>query len=490
MSAEADAEDDGAARDARDLGRGLVVNLGGYALRLAVAGLLAATIRLYGAEQFGVFALVQAALYLASRTCSLGLGKGILWWVHQPAARGRAYADLCAAATLAWIAASIVAVVLAVAGGPWIARWAGAEAAEHARWMVFGLVPLTLAELVTHAAVARRRLEAQAIVQGGLAPLTLGGGAVVLHLAGCGGEGLAIAFLLSTLVGLAGAIAVLRRAFPADEARAAAPTLRPPPALLRYAAPIWASEVLGALLLRLDVALLAALAEPRTVGVYAACVHLAGAIRQVRRSFDPMVLAIVTEIGAAGDRPRLRAGLTRASALVLAIQAVVLAFLVAFAAWLLPLLGDGFAGASAALLILAGAYAVDGVLGLHGLVVAGHGRSGLVLVNVAVTIGALVVLMPLLVPALGLVGAALAVGLAHALQNALQVTESRLLTGTFGYTRELRGVVGLAAIGAAIMAAAFFGLQPLGEAAARIGAFVAFALAAGIGGLWLRRRGR
>ncbi|MEZ4449513.1 MAG: lipopolysaccharide biosynthesis protein [Nannocystaceae bacterium] len=485
-----DADDD-IRRDSRDLQRGFVINLGGYVFKIAYAGLLVATIRLYGAERFGIFSVVQAAIYLATRTCTIGLDKGILWWVNQPEARGRAWAGVRPVATIAWITSSIVAVILALAGGPFIARWAGSEvAADQVRWMAFGLVPMTLMEILIHAALGRRRLEAQVIVREGLASLTLVVAAVAYYYAGLAEQGLALAFLTSTLAGLCGAIWVFRRAYRGEAIRGEGRGLRPPPALLRYATPMWLSDVLTSLLLRMDVYLLAALSEPKTVGIYSACVQLGNSIRQVRRSFDPMVLAIVAEIGVTRDRRRLAAGLSQATVLVMAIQGLIFAFMVAFADWLLPFLGEGFAEATAAVLILCTFWLVDGVLGLHGIIVAGYGRTELSLVNVLATIGALSILMPALVPSMGLEGAALAVGLAYALQNSMQLIESRLITGTWGYTREVLWLMLVAATGGTIMAMTWLGLLPLGDVATRIGSFLAFLVVAAPGVAWLHRSGR
>jgi O-antigen/teichoic acid export membrane protein len=156
----------------------------------------------------------------------------------------------------------------------------------------------------------------------------------------------------------------------------------------------------------------------------------------------------------------------------------------------MPLLGDGFESSAIAVLILCSFWMVDGVFGLHGIIVAGYGRTELSLLNVLVTIGALATMMPILVPPYGLEGAALAVGLAYLVRNALQVAESRLITGTWGYTRDVLWLVLIAGVAAVVMGLSWLGLLPLGDVAARIGAFLAFLGIAVPGAWWLHRSGK
>ncbi|HFE44214.1 MAG TPA: hypothetical protein ENJ18_01805 [Nannocystis exedens] len=477
-------------RDSKDLQRGFVINLFGYIFKIAYAGLLVATIRLYGPERFGVFSVVQASLFLALRTCSFGFEKGILWWVNQPEAKGRAWRGLRPVLTLTWIASSLVAILLAVAGGPLIAEWAGTEAAaDELRWMAFALVPMTLMDILIHASLGKRRLEAQVFVREGLASLTMVLAAVTFYYVGLEAVGLALAFVASYVAGLAGALWVFRGAYKDEPRSAGTHAFRVPASLIRYATPMWLSEVSTSLLLRMDVYLLAALSDPTTVGIYSACVQLGNTIRQVRRSFDPMVLAIVAEIGVTGDRRRLAAGLTQATVLVVGIQGLIFAFMICFAEWLMPLLGDGFENSALAVLILCSFWVIDGVLGLHGIIIAGYGRTELSLLNVLITLGALATLMPLLVPLYGLEGAALAVGLAYLIRNILQVSESRMITGTWGYTSEVLWLAMLALAGAAAMALSWIGMLSLGETAARIGAFISFLMVVVPGGYWLHHSG-
>lgn len=471
-------------RDARDLRRGSRINLLGYALRLAYPLLTGVTVALYGPHQFGLFVTAQAALLVTLRVCLAGLDKAVLWWVpRQPAGQERRGL----AGALLWVLAATTGAAAAIAtfGAPWLAAWSGdPAAATPLRWMALGLVPMALMELLVQACLGRRRLEAQVFVKEGLGAAALPAAAALLYLAGFRETGLAASFVLANLAALAGAAWLFRRAFPAPapaDARWAVP--RP---LLHYALPMGLMEILNSALLRLDVLVVAALTDPATVGVWGVVVQLGNAVRSVRAAFDPLVLAIVSQIHVRPDAARLRAAFSRATALVLATQAPIYAFLIAFVPWLLPLLGPGYDAATGPVLVLCAFWVLHGAFGLHGLIVLGYGRSGLAAANVGATLAAESLLLLALVPPFGLVGAALGVGLAFTLQNALWTWQARRLTGHWPYDPRLRPLLLAIAAAAGAMALAWLAAWPAGEIVARVGAFGAFLLTAATG--WLRLR--
>lgn len=468
-------------RDARDLRRGTRINLLGYGLRLLYPLLTGVVVVLYGRREFGLFVAAQAALLVALRVCLAGFDKAILWWVpRQPPGQERHGL----AAALLWVlcASTLAAAAVAAFGAPTLAAWSGdPAAAAPLRWMTLGLVPLALMELLVHACLGRRRLEAQVLVKEGLGAAALPAAAVLLWFAGARQNGLAWSFTLANLAALGGAAWLFHRSFPAPSV---AVSRALPGPLVRYALPMGLMELLNSALLRLDVLVLAALTDPATVGVWGVVVQVGNAVRSVRSGFDPLVLAIVSQIHARPDPARLRAAFSRATALVLATQAPIYAFLVAFVPWLLPLLGEGYAAAATPVLVLCAFWVLHGAFGLHGLIVLGYGRSGLAAANVGATLVVETLLLLLLVPPLGLAGAALAVGLAFTIQNVLWTWQARRLTGAWPYDPALRPVLAALAAAAAAMLAAWLIAWPAGETVARVGAFGAFLLTGAVG--WLR----
>ncbi|MCP4677538.1 MAG: oligosaccharide flippase family protein [Deltaproteobacteria bacterium] len=479
---------DGVREDARDLHRGVLVNTLGYGVKIAYPVLLVLVVRLYGAERFGVFCVVQAALLFTMRLCLLGFDKGIMWWIPRLSSDSERQ-GLRSALVITGVLSALAASGIALWAAPWIADWSGEpEAVSSLRLMTAGLVPMTLMEMFIHAMLGKRRMAAQVVVREGVVSVVLVLAGVGFYFLGFEDSGLALAFVVSSGAGLLTAIWMFSRVF--RKSRWSDKEWRLPPELVRYSLPMWLSELANSFLLRMDMYMLAALTEPRIVGIYAAVMQVGNTIRAVRRSFDPIVFVLFSRIGAERDAARLKAGFSHATVLVIATQMPIYAFLIAFAPWLMSLFGTGFEQGSVAVLILCAFWILNGVVGLNGLIVSGYGRSDLTLFNVLVTIVAEGALLLLLVPRFGLEGAAIAVGLAYTLQNTVQLFEARWITGAWNYNRDVLVMLIVGAFTGVLMGATWFGLSPLGDSLRRILSFCAYLLASGGGLLWMYRNGR
>lgn len=482
------------ARDAGDLRRSLRFNLIGYVVKFAHPFLLIVVIALYGPGPFGVFSLVQAVLMVLLRLALLGLDKGLLWWIpRQVPADERLGLRAVLAISAATSAALALATALALA--PLIAAWAGhPEITTSLRWMAAGLVPMAMLEVLCQAAVGKRHIEAHVIAKEGVVSLVMVLAALLLYALGLAETGLALAFFASYAAGLMAVLWVFRRAFAGSSWQG--PAWRLPPALWRYSWPMWLSELAQALFVRLDVFVLAALTDEVAVGIFSGALQYASNVTAIRVSFDPMVMAMVSQIGHANDQGRLRRGFAHAWIMVATLQVPLVAFMVAGAAWIVPLLGESFAVAVRPALILIGLYSVHGLFGLNQHIVSGFGHSRLTFVNMLLAIASGIALLVLLIPGGGVDGAAWGIGLTYVLLNVLWAVEARVITGGWHYERSIAAVLGLTAMAAAAMAGAWFGLSALigaGVAAdlvARLGGLAAFAAVFAPGMLALRRSGR
>ena len=474
------------ARDAADLRRGLGVQALGYAAKLGLPLLLALATRRYGAERWGTFVAVQAVALLLARVCLLGLDKGLLWWSaqHEPA---RLFGPLRRALLVVAVCAS--AVSLAVIGcASWFPlSWFPRGQIDSLRVVMLGLLPFVCTELLLHVSMGRRALGLQVAVRDTLNPILQVTIAIVAFELGLEETGLAWGFVLSHAAGCAVAYVGLRRALgrpPPGHVRGVLP-----PRLLRYAWPLWLADLGNSLLLRLDVIVLAACVDARSLGVWAIVMQFVNSLRQIRRAFDPLVTAITADIASRRDTARLTEAYSRAAELISATQLPVFALLFAAAPVVLPLYGPAFSAGVTPLLVLGAFMLVNGAAGLAGLVLNGYGRSGFALANTALAIALQYALLRWLAPAYGLVGAAFAVGSALTLTNVVQLLQMRLITGSFHYRRRAALPLAVAALAAlpALLAGSLVAGQPW---IARALACALFLLAYGGGLLASRRRER
>ncbi len=483
--------DEAIRKDLADLRRGALVNTIGYVIKIAQPALLIVVIWLYSKSAFGVLITAQAVLMLAARIGILGLDKALLWWVPQQSVANERHAVLGILAIVTAVS-SVIATALWFAAPTLLGWWIESDAAlEAIGWMAPAIIPLAIMEVLVHASLGKRRMEAQVIVREGVVPLSLLAAALVMYALGFPRLGLPMAFAFSYVAGAAGAAIVFVRNFRGSHWPAEKP-LAVPARLVRYGIPMWLTELLNSALQRLDVYALAAVADEATMGIYGVVVQIGNVIRMIRRSFDPIVLAIVSGVSGQKTRAaltRLAAGFSHATVLVIVTQMPIFAFLVAFTPWILMAYPEGYEVGQTAILILCGFWAFNGALGLAGLVVAGYGRSGLSLISTIFAFVVLSGLLRLFVAPWGMEGAALAVGLAYTLQYIFMVLQMRWVTGRWNYRIEVLWATLAAAGGSAAMAIAWVltaGLPPLPN---RIIAFLAFGAVYGVAVLRMRRVG-
>ena len=423
-------------RDARDLQRGLAVNLLGYVLKLAHPVLLIGVVRAFGAEAWGQYTVSEAVLLIAVRVVLLGFDKTLLWWVPRMDADGEALARLRGAfwstLGLSLLSSLLISALFADA----IAAWRGApEAATALRWMAWTLVPMVIMELCISAAIGKRKVESHVLIRDLLVSFCFVGLALVLFYAGLRESGLAIAYFVAYAIGAAASLVVFVQLFGMQGlfGRFA----RPSPELVRYAWPQWGSELLMTALARVDVLAVSYWGSPAAVGVYGVVVRVGNAVRSVRRSYDPIVITLMSDIVASGDKSRLREGFSRATVLVMLTQVPIFAALALFADELMPLFGAGFDQAIAPVVIICAFWILNGAVGLNGFIVSGYGRTDLLLFDlIGMAVYQAIALM-MLVPSYGAVGASIAVGSAHALANVVQAIQGNKLSGINPYNADV-----------------------------------------------------
>ena len=460
--------------DTQELRRGVIVNSLGYLVKLAHPLLLVLVVREYGAAAFGVFTAANAALLLALRLCLLGFDKGTLWMVS----RSTVATERRGIVGVLWLslgASSLSVILLTSMGLGWAARWAGDPSARLALGiMSLGLVPMALSEVLVAACLGKRRMEAQVYVKEGVVPIGLVLSALIFHHVPGNLLGLALAFIVSQLGGLAAAAILFGRVFAGSNWGEAERTI--PRQVVRYSLPMGLSEVSNSLYQRMDLLFITAISSPSLVGVYAAVTQIGNSVRAIRRSFDPIVLALFSKIGVRPDRSRLTAVFSYATALVVSTQMPVFAFILVFSPWLLGLFGAGFEQGTSAAWALCAFWIVNGAIGLNGAIVSGMGRSDWILFDVLLSVGVQAILLLWWVPRFGLVGAACAVGASYSIQNLVQLFQAKRVNGFLSYDQRVLAALSRAALAFAGMAAAWLLLGATPVLVQRVGSFLVFVL--------------
>jgi O-antigen/teichoic acid export membrane protein len=463
-------------RGAQATALGFAVRFTARLLFLFVAG------RLYGASPFGAYVLAAAMVELAVSAGGLSTKKTLFPLLDRHEAEGDRplphvvidAALLVALASLALAGAFMLAALLL----PERAMPGGAGTA------LIVLAPMiagqALLDLFLAAARWKQKVRYEVIGRSLIEPYALAAGAIAAFFLGFGTYGLLIGYWCGTLAALAYAIGGAARSFGGFALAA----YRPSGAVFRWiagaAAANSANDLLSALYMRVDLYLVGILLGPGPTGIYGMARQVTTPIRQVRQSFDGLLIPAVAKTigvrGAGGSREAL----ATATRLILVIQLPILIALFAIGPRLMALLGHGFAAGYWPLVILAAAELLQSALGIGDLVfVYLRPRVGLYLTLISIVVGVGAAL--LLIPRFGITGAAFALLAAYALRTILR---SLVLSTRFGVAIQHAHLAGPFAAAAVAAGAVLLIPNDL------VGAGVGLALYAFILIFWLKATGQ
>lgn len=182
------------------------------------------------------------------------------------------------------------------------------------------------------------------------------------------------------------------------------------PEMRRYGRYIWLSDLIEILVLsRIEFLFLGVFLSPTSIGYFAAALGLAGLIEQVMLQISPALIVNFTEAHAKNDRQMLNAAYSRVIRIVALVMLPISFGGAAITPDLLPLIfGDAFGPAIPAAATLLAFVWLAGLSVIAWGAISAAGRSGLLL-RVQVISGILtILLLVVLVPRIGLEGAALA----------------------------------------------------------------------------------
>ena len=412
--------------------RGALATGAGFALKLgARLGFLFLAGRLFGAAAFGAYALGVAAVESGVGLAGLSLKKVLFQLLdanHAEGERPDAHVlfDACVLVLVASIgvAAFVMAGACIATGG-----WPSGGPYSALFWLAPMIAGQTLADVLLAAGRWKHLIRYEVVGRSLVEPYTQVAVALAGWAAGWSTAALIVAYWAGNLTLNAYALAGVRRGFGSLELT----TYRPNPARLiaiaRGLGPNTATDLLGGLYTRLDLYMVGALMGPRAAGIYAMAQQVKTPIKQVRQSFDGLLVPLVARtIGVKGAQAAGRS-LAGAARLLLAIQIPLLAALIAFGQPLLDLFGRGFEEGYVALALLAGAEVMQASLGLGDLLLVYLApQAGLSMAALAFIVGLAAVAV--LTPLYGLAGAAGAMVLATAVQA---VVRRRFLQRRFGH---------------------------------------------------------
>ena len=401
---------------------------------------------LFGTTFYGIYRWGVSCAEPLLRLSPLGTDKGLLRHIASHRVAGESELEQRSLRTAFWLTlgTSLLLGLLAfLLAGPLAALQGKPEVATAIRLLAPSLPCSALILVLISATMAAKTMRYNLLVRGMAQPFSL------LLLAGLLGllsptlGGLCAAHVLATALTVALAFWSAARVFramplsqalwPAARAGGSAPFFHGE--MVRFSVLMGISEFLNSILQRTDIILIAFLAGPESLGVYAGAEAVSRIASNIRYAFDPVASPVLSEALRLKDIGRLRYNLQLMTRWTTIITVPLILAMMVFRHELLRFFPQAFVAAGPVLVVLLLGHLVNGTLGLTGWVIAMAGRSRLILINNLVAAGSNVVLCCLLIPRMGLIGAALSSASSVALLQIIQLVEVALLYRVHPFSR-------------------------------------------------------
>lgn len=456
--------------------------LGERVIRMVLSWLLA---RWLGPVGFGLYTFVQTLVATIVSLSALGTDGGIVFFGARYRKAGeheRLKGTLLLCLGIAVAAGTVCTLAVAAVGFAAVPSTEQGQALAGLRIGALSVGLGTALAVLVGGLIAARDMRGQALTgQLGLPLFTLllSGAAVG---AGHGVDG--ALWALAAGYGLAAAWALIlfwRRFGPLLRDRAVVPRWEPG-ALLRYSLPQSLARSLYQANLRVDILMLTAMASLSEVGVYKIATMIAQLGALPVMASTTMFGPVVSELVYARETIRLQALLRVVTRWLLILSAPLYLGLILLPDALLALFDEEYRSGGRALAILLLGQAVYVAGGPSGALVTMGGYSGANLLNGLVSVGLNLVLNTLLIPRMGMEGAALASAISIVAWTALRVLQARWLLGCTALDGRVASALGLA-IGAGALAAWLGDGQPFwARLVLTLGAIAVFAAGIALGG--------
>lgn len=441
---EHDSDRDSSHQDVRDLARGGLVNLIGKFGRLSKTAFVFVVKLLFGTEILGLYELAWSIVSAFLRIGIFGLDRGVVRFVVQGGEDKAKREEAVAAAIMLGLSVSVVVAAGIALAADHMAEFyrqmgeIGDEApvlASSIRLMS-GAVPfLTLTFIFTGATVALRIMRYDVYVNSIGSPVILLAGGCIAGLMGWGMHGLAVAQLLMGVGTCFLSLYYFRRHF---SILGCLRRLRPNlqwPSLARFSFPVMMTEFINSVQVRLDVLMLGAFVDLEMIGVYAVARRLSSAVLKVPVAFDPIFSSIITDLSGRSQHRQLGARFASMSRWILIINLPFLAVLQLGGDNLLTLFGQDMSQGVNTFIALVWGMMLYGMIPSAEALLIMSGRPYLNLINTTCWLLFNLVFNYLMIPAYGILGAAVATSLSMNLVNLIRLAEVFYLYRIQPFTR-------------------------------------------------------
>jgi O-antigen/teichoic acid export membrane protein len=404
------------------------ISMAGFAFAQIVRfGFNLAAARLLGVESLGIYALVVAVGQVGETLAAGGVDNGLLRFVNQKQGEARRQV-IATALKRTTIASVLIGALVALFSGPLTTMLHGGELLRMTLCSAALALPFTvMTSMAAFASQAHRRLLPKVLATQVIFPAGFLVTMIVSRFVLGREAALVLPFFIAPLMAFAWVAArfggMTGIGF-GDVLRAGGNR-----ELTSFALPLFAVSLFAMFSHWIDVVMLGLLTDVHSVGLYQPAARTAGLLRSALLAFAGIAAPMIAGYDGRRDEKGVRETYEMVTRWILTIVMLPFLALALFPGEALSIFGKGFGEGSAALVMLSASMFLTAWFGLGSTVLAMCGRERLSMINQAVALLLQALLHWLLIPRMGINGAALSTLIVMALLTVARMFELRYLFG-------------------------------------------------------------
>lgn len=226
--------------------------------------------------------------------------------------------------------------------------------------------------------------------------------------------------------------------------------------LLYFAATMILAALTSFLMGRIDIIMIGLFHDAAEVGVYKIALVIAGFTTFVMGATNSIFPTFISELFATGKMEQLREIYGAVTKWIIILTAPLVLSMLLYPTAILGFFGEEYVAGTSVLMILAVGYFIDAMVGSNGFMLSMTGRERVVLANNAAMAVLNIVMNFILIPRMGIVGAAMATAISVGIINVVKFIEVKVFMGIMPYDRSYIPVL----LGIAVTVALAWVLRP------------------------------
>lgn len=384
-------------KDSQYLKKSSLISILGTVLKVCGPLITLLLAKIFGSAEFGIYVSTQALLLTLSHSATLGLDKGLYWYLPKNSASARpAHYGIMESF---WIAAAISLLCTAVIfAGSFLSFFS-----SELPWYAVSIAPYAGIFIFGCASEGNRHPQYAIYINSFLVAILAPAASIVLHFLHIA-HALPLGLFVGQMTGFLLHFTLIRKQFPQMPIF---PRVRISKELFAYSLPLGFNEFASSFLIRSSLWMVMLFLGPEYAGAYAIMVTISNGLQTVRAGYTPILTPVIA--GMSKDRlaTDLKPAVSYCIFMITTIQLFIGFFIILFPAEILSFVGKDYSVQPMALGVLLFVQLLLGFFGMAFVIMNGIGRSLYVLKMNLLSLAVSGIFGCILIPRFGLVGAAL-----------------------------------------------------------------------------------